>query len=173
MSIHRHAVLVVLTGAVLLACDSQEATAPTVSPSETANVVASVTGSGHITREDGSKRHFTISALRRADGAASGEYNLVSGSGSVRLHGTVTCLTVVGNRAFIGGTIDAFNIDFGVPLFGVAIELVDNGEGAAAAPDEISNVFFFVNGPEEIQEYCDDHPIGPVMPIDDGNISVR
>jgi len=76
-------------------------------------------------------------------------------------------------RAFVGGTIDRFNVDFGTPLFGVAIELVDNGEGGGAAPDEISNVFFFINGPEEIQQYCDDHPLGPVLPIDDGDISVR
>jgi hypothetical protein len=169
----RHAVLCVLGGAALLACDQPAEPAPAGSLATTSGVNASVSGSGHITREDGSKRHFTISANRRADGTTTGQYNLVSGSGAVRLHGDVTCLTVIGHRAFVGGTIDRFNLDFGTPLFGVAIELVDNGEGAVAGPDEISNVFFFVNGPEEIQAYCDDHPVGPVMPIDDGNISVN
>jgi len=173
MRAHRFTALLALGGAALLACDHPAEPRPAEALASSRGVAASVTGAGHITREDGSKRHFTISATRRADGTTTGEYNLVSGAGAVRLHGPVTCLTVIGNRAFVGGTIDRFNVDFGTPLFGVAIELVDNGEGGGAAPDEISNVFFFINGPEEIQQYCDDHPLGPVLPIDDGDISVR
>jgi len=173
MLAYRHAALSALGSAFLLACDQSMEPTPAVSLAQSPGVTASVSGSGHITREDGSRRHFTIAGARRADGTTTGEYNLESASGAVRLHGSVTCLTVIDNRAFVGGTIDRFNLDFGTPLFGVAIELVDNGEGGAAGPDEISNVFFFVNGPEEIQQYCDDHPVGPVMPIDDGNISVR
>jgi len=173
MHAHGHVAMALIGTVAMLGCD--QPAAPTMTPSLSAAGItaASVTGSGHITREDGSKRHFTISAIGRAEGTATGEYNLVSGSGAVLLHGSITCLTVIGNRAFAGGTVDRFNLDFGVPLFGVAIELVDNGEGKGAPPDEISNVFFFVNSPNEIQQYCDDHPLGPVMPIDDGNISVR
>lgn len=150
-------------------------------------IVASATGSGHQQRADGSLRKFTISAVAHADGTASGQYDLMVGPLDflkadgisppvLRLHGTVTCLTVVGSSAFIGATVDANTnaaLFFGREDFtGAAIELIDND--GTGQPDEISAVaVYFPETGSTPQDYCDDPVPGPVSPIDQGNITVR
>lgn len=151
--------------------------------------VSSATGSGHVFRPDGSIRKFTISAVQHTDGSVSGQYDLKLGPLQIlkdlgerppvlSFHGTITCMTVDGNRAYLGGVVDAQKngaLFFGRDDFtGVAIELVDNGHGAAAAPDEISSVFvYFPETPSTPQDYCDAPAPGPVFPIDAGSITVR
>lgn len=135
-----------------------------------------VTGAGHIDRDPSAAmdlRRFTISAIGHADGSASGQYQLVIGPAAVKAHGTITCVTRSGNRAFIGGTVDRRNIFEEFDITGVSIEVVDNGSGPGAAPDEVSNVGFFVANPGGPQQFCDDAVPGPTMPITQGDISVR
>ena len=100
-------------------------------------VVASVTGSGHIwsTRpgDDENRpalRDFTIAATKSVDGSVGGHYNLVTASG-LDVKGTVTCLNVVGNRAFVGATWES-NPEFPFEIVGVALEFVDGGNGQEA-----------------------------------------
>jgi hypothetical protein len=69
MRAHRFTALLALGSAALLACDHPAEPRPAEALASSRGIAASVTGAGHITREDGSKRHFTISATRRADGA--------------------------------------------------------------------------------------------------------
>lgn len=168
------------------ACDSAptspqaEAGPTTVRAEARSDAVMSVTGSGHrrLDPEDpGSLRRFTISAIGHADGSASGQYNLVIGPNDIAVHGTVTCVNVVGNRAFVGGTVDRALLPYPpeivAQITGVAIELVDNGTGPDAPADEISSTAFYLNMPEGPQQWCDDATPGGVGPIEQGNITVR
>lgn len=135
-----------------------------------------VTGGGHVDRDPSPAmdlRRFTLSAIGHANGSVSGQYELVVGPAAVKVHGTITCVTRSGNRAFIGGTVDRRNIFEEFDITGVAIEVVDNGSGPGAPPDEVSNVGFFVAAPGGAQAFCDDAAPGPTMPITQGNISVR
>jgi len=151
--------------------------------------VSIAAGSGHVPGPESSLRKFTVSAVQHADGSTSGEYDLKLvpldllkeldiNPPLLSFHGTVTCMKVVGNSAYLGGVVDSQEngeLFFGRDDFtGVAIELIDNGEGPTAAPDEISSVFvYFPETPSTPEDYCDDPAPGPVFPIDQGNITVR
>ena len=120
-------------------------------------------------------RRFTFAAHKRADGAVSGHYNIVAASG-LHIEGEVTCLNVVGGRAWVGGT---FRNAQPAPPFtpvGVVFEVLDGGTGPAAG-DQISNLGIFAAElgatEENVQEFCDDAIPGPIAPIDLGSIAVR
>lgn len=193
MKAHRNAAGVATLAMIFLACSgSGEAVqGPDVTPqaSLAGGVSAAATGSGHVKRPDGSIRKFTINAVKHANGGVSGNYDLELGPLQLlkddgitppllRFHGTITCMTVIGNSAYLGGEVRSHQngeLFFGRDDFtGVAIELIDHGEGPQAAPDEISSLFvYFPETPSTPQDYCDDPTPGPVFPIDQGNISVR
>ena len=106
-------------------------------------ITALATGSGQITR-GGEWRTFEFTALTDASGVSSGQGELHSRSGDLRVHLNVTCLSVQGNVAVVSGTVsDSTNAAF---PFGVGnsilFAVMDNGEGANAPPDEISLTFF-------------------------------
>ncbi|MGD2070267.1 MAG: hypothetical protein PVI57_16445 [Gemmatimonadota bacterium] len=195
--IRRPFALVAALAVGVTAC--QDSTGPTQPPSRAMStvtsadaetgVVASATGSGHVKQPDAGIRKFTISALKRADGSVSGQYDLKSGPQDLlkefevsppllSFHGTITCMTVIGNSAYLGGTVDSHingDLYFGTDDFtGVAIELIDNGDGPDSAPDQISSVAVYLpTTPSTPQDYCDDPAPGSVFPIEQGNISVR
>jgi hypothetical protein len=153
------------------------------------SVVNRVTGSGHVdisSADDRAIRHFTISARKHADGTVSGSYRLKIGPSDLTLAGTVTCLTVVGSTAFVGGTVDANPFPF--PLFGVAIELIDNGTASAdpdnatdddvdppaGVRDRVSPIGIFVTpGDDQAADYCANPIPGPTMAVDFGNLTIR
>ena len=183
---------VVTLGLVFGACaDSSHPTAAFDLPTEgvqpasvgSVGVIASVTGSGHRVLQEGASdrvvRKFTVTANGMSDGSASGRYNLVLGSADLQLRGGVSCVNVVGNRAFVGGDVDPgylakiFPPPIAAQITGVALELVDHGEGPGAAPDEVSRIGLFLANPDGPQDWCDAAEPGPVDPIDFGNIQVR
>lgn len=141
-------------------------------------VIASVTGSGHLwsnppgDEDRPALRNFTIAATKAADGSVRGHYNLLTATGT-HVKGTITCLNVVGDRAFVGGTWES-NPEFPFEIVGVALEFVDGGNGANAV-DQISSLGFYPADffdETDVQAYCDDALEGPVMPIDLGSIRV-
>jgi hypothetical protein len=104
-------------------------------------VVASATGSGHMVRPDGTLRSFSFSARSYADGTSSGELQLNSRSFDVVVHIKIDCLRVVGNVAHMSGRITRVsNPDEGEVGELNRVEVRDNGEGAAAAPDQVSTI---------------------------------
>ena len=113
-------------------------------------------------------RTFAFTAKNRSDGTAQGQYQIdnrdVSGS---REHGTVTCLEVQGNQAWIGGVITASSIPGreGTPR---VFRVVDNGEGSGSPPDQAS--FFEVPLPGVT---CHTMTPMPLETLEGGNIQVR
>ncbi len=181
MSILAKLFIAAVTCTVILAgCQDQEPVSP-VEPGESSptslskkNVIQSVTGSGHLTL--GEFRTFTFSARKYADGSVDGEWQLISRTGNgAKLHGNVLCLTIVGNKAWIGGEIERGPAAFSTPpnnhnLF----QVIDNGEGANAPPDQIS--LMSVGQPiAAVTWWCtapDPHLI-PILNIEQGNVQIR
>jgi len=120
-------------------------------------------------------RRFTVNAQKQTDGTVTGHYNLVAASG-LHIEGVVTCLNIVGDRAFIGGTFRNAQPAPPFTAVGVAIEVVDGGSGPAAV-DQISPLGIFAAelGATEadVQAFCDDAVQGPVSPIDLGSINLN
>ena len=159
----------------LAACDA--ATDP-VQPeaeraaSETADasaVVASATGSGHV-ESAGEPRTFTFSAVRQGDGSVQGESQLVIHAFDAYWHTRIECLTVVGNRAFMGGTITTAS---GAPIVEGTKSFFwveDNGDDGT---DRISIAAFNADQ-DALDEFCalDNNPL-PGADILEGNVTVR
>ena len=138
------------------------------------------TGSGHWVTITGARRTFTFNAIRHSDGTVSGEAQLFNRRTGFLAHAELICMTVIGNRAWIGGIIkhsgggfcDDTNMYFNVQ---------DNGEGPERQTDLLSAAEVCdVSGEEAValvEAYCDSagatDPALPVRPIEDGNIQVH
>ena len=150
--------------------DEIEAFAPVLVSGGVAHgpVVALATGSGHqLAGPDNELRTFAFTAVKRADGYVTGEFQMDNRSRDVRAHGTVTCLSVDGNLAWVGVVIDWVRADGATSIEPGQARgwlVVDNDEGSAAGPDEISGLRQFDN--------CEDRPGLSTSPVVAGNIQV-
>ncbi|HWN19926.1 MAG TPA: hypothetical protein VNO19_13510 [Gemmatimonadales bacterium] len=174
-----------VVGLALAACTGdQAALAPEAGPRalQAGAVTASVTGSGHHTRivagvED--LTTFSFTAQQRADGTTSGQYQYTFRAAGFSVHGPVTCLSIRGNEAWIGGTVG--HIKSPDPedqsLVGADMwwRLEDNGEGASDAPDRTTGVGFAFSGSTITAEsWCRDQPALLILrDVESGNIEVR
>lgn len=169
--------LLVLVPVATMGCESDPTSTPQTAFNVAADngVVASVRGSGHIRRADGTYRVFTLNAVRLADGQVSGRYNLENPGpeSPLRVKGNITCFVVDGNSAYIAGDVDRFDAN-PFPSFpgGMAVEIIDNGQGVGAAPDLVSPLFF-TETQQEVLDYCADPAPGPVLTVLNGNFEVR
>ena len=157
-------------------CSDQPLTSPdtlSVSPNFDANpVVERATGSGHFDDfrfpPDPDLRTFSFTALGRADGSTTGQWELLNHNFPVRVHGVIECISVNGNSAWFAGTTtlsdDASNV--GVIR---AFRVVDNGEGSGAAADEVS----FTPAVGDAQAWCDAQIQIGTNPIEEGNVRIR
>ena len=169
-----------LSLAVLAACEDAP-TAPDAPPTVTAHqgsrVVASATGSAHRER-NGRLLVYTFTAQQKADGSATGTYHvdfqdLLPGEPElrVRFDVDVTCMSTVGNRAFVAGIIS--NVDGPIVQEGTVsyFFVTDHGEGDAV--DEISAVRINDVAGED-QVFCDEQPtLLDTVVIEKGNVQVR
>ena len=109
---------------------------------------------------------YGITAQQMVDGSVSGHLQWLRESDHFQYRGTVTCLTVVGNRAFILGEAtqpDAAHF----PYFAIALE--DNGEGEhTTMPDRVSSLNLLPVAPSCGQRF----PV-PVVDWTNGNVQVR
>ncbi len=136
-----------------------------------AGVLESARGGGHYHVVGGALRTFAFTAKNRADGSTQGQYqvNNRDAAGS-REHGTVTCLEVDGNDAWIGGVITHSSIP-GREGTRRVFRVVDNGEGSDDPPDQASPLIM-----GDALVTCRTRPIPPALPVQDlegGNIQVR
>jgi hypothetical protein len=135
-------------------------------------VVASATGSAHRIRAD-ELWVLAFNAVKRADGTTTGEARIDRKDLGISWNLEVTCLTVEGNTAWIGGIIRNARgpiIQEGTVSY---FYVVDNGEGADAPPDVASAVRINDLAGRD-QEFCNLRPLAlPPSPIAHGNIQVR
>ena len=116
---------------------------------------------------------FGFTARLAGDGTADGwfTYRDVEDGVPFSTNGPVTCLTVIGNDAWIGGDIRSSN-DPTVVGLGAWWHVTDNGEGANAPPDVTS--FLGIGSLAQTQAFCDSHPAYRFpFAIDGGNIQVH
>jgi len=133
-----------------------------------AGVTESARGGGHWHVVGGALRTFAFTAKNRADGTAQGQYQVnnrdVSGS---KEHGTVTCLEVVGNEAWIGGVITHSSVP-GREGTRRLFHVVDRGEGSEDPADQASTIIVALT-----VEECHTRPVLPPQDLEGGNIQVR
>ncbi|WP_420126273.1 hypothetical protein [Longimicrobium sp.] len=136
-------------------------------------VVQSINGNADIQAPEGLRR-MEIHARKSADGTVSGRFFLKQRWGDEDTYeADVVCFTIVGNRAYVGGVLTKVN---GVPYEEYAsfrLVMVDNGEGASAAPDQSSQAFSFQQ-PGQPQLFCSNASL--VLPMYDlvrGNLQIR
>lgn len=120
---------------------------------------------------------LAFNAVRYDDGSVRGqiEYQQSALGDAFRFHGTVTCIAVYdGNRAKFGGPItrsDDPTIPVGVYMW---FTVVDNGQGAASAPDRSS--IFGIGDNAANEAFCaSDAPPNPLFSADvtSGDIRVN
>jgi len=139
-----------------------------------AQVVASATGSGQI-HVSGDLRTFTFNAQTDSSGTTTGQTQAISRAGGIKWHGTLNCLSVVGNVATMSGVVT--DISPATPPFFVVgspilFQVIDNGEGSNPPPDLISLTFFFGTPPGTT---CTAPGLGvfATIPVEHGNVQVH
>jgi hypothetical protein len=116
---------------------------------------------------------FGFTATTKSDGSADGwfTYRDVEDGAPFSAGGPVTCLTVIGHDAWIGGVIRGSN-DPTVEGLGAWWHVTDNGEGPNDPPD--LTTFLGVGSLAATQAFCDNHPPYRFpFAIQGGNIQVR
>ena len=178
----------------LLACEpvlQPEANSPNFHRGGGRIVLRSVKGHGRFT----TFRTFAFSALEHPDGTVTGQWAATNEALGLRGRGAITCFTIVGNAAWIGGPIEAFPsdpdrvgrdavwrvvdnghrvVDNGHGAHRVVDNghrVVDNGHGAHAAPDQISQ--FVQPGAGGASSHCLDTPNLDLNDLEAGDIQVR
>lgn len=149
-------------------------------PAQANAVVASASGNSQFKIRDMfgfeliDVRVFAFTVRKYADGSVQGHYEHRSFDDGEKFYvrGPLTCLNVIGDRAWVGGLI----ADSSAPVLeGLEMwfQVQDNGEGAQAAPDWSTLVGASpVEG--SAQEYCDDAPpVNFPFDIEHGNIQVK
>jgi len=119
---------------------------------------------------NGALQTYSFNAIQNKNGSVNGHLTLDSRGQNINLQGDVTCLSIIGNQAIIGGIIThitpnsdpSFFFLLGQPF---VIRVVDNGEGANDPTDMVSDV----NAPAD----CSFGPFLPLVPIEAGNINVN
>ncbi|HEU4561726.1 MAG TPA: hypothetical protein VFS20_28130 [Longimicrobium sp.] len=136
-------------------------------------VAQSISGNADINAPEGLRR-MEIHARKSTDGTVSGKFIIRQQWGDENtLEADIVCFTIVGNRAFVSAVLTAVN---GVPYedyFSFRVVMVDNGEGANAAPDQASQAFSFQQ-PGQPQLFCNNASL--VLPMHDlvrGNLVIR
>jgi hypothetical protein len=135
-------------------------------------VVQSATGGAH--RLSGGEMFvLSFNANKRADGSVTGRYHVDVMSLGATFDVDVTCLSVDGNKAWIGGIIE--NSDSPIVRDGTVsyFYVIDNGEGADALTDIISGLRINDLAGRDLV-FCAERPLQlSSRPIDFGNIQVR
>jgi hypothetical protein len=133
-------------------------------PVSHSRVVASVAGSTHLLLGPATfgvtvqQDPLAYDAVRLADGRVGGHwsYDYYEAGVHLKFSGRVTCLTVHGNRAWVGGPIDATTDPTSVGL-GAWWQVADLGSGRhPVVPDQTT--FAGIGTLEATQAYCDTAP---------------
>lgn len=126
---------------------------------------AKATGSGHFfdERGDGGYRNFSFTAQ-----STGGQWQLVSRAAEVRVHGSVDCVSVVGNEAWFAGPTTQSDVPEQIGIVR-GFYVVDNGQGNNNPPDQISLAF----PAGDAQAWCDIMPQTSLNDVENGNVKVH
>ncbi len=179
--------VVAVLALALAACTGEAPTAPE-SPPPGQDLVATeaifapgdaahvVTGKGTLWAPDPWNEYVNISFTARSmpDGSASGywHHQFRSRTPEGRVFIKVTCLTVVGNEAWMGGYAVQAGAESNVGRpFGLRV--VDNGEGTGAV-DQMTRTIWPGGLGGEPSDFCANTPTDqPLWPLAGGNVQVR
>ncbi len=91
----------------------------------------------------GCDANFSLTAVKKADGSVSGQWQDTFAGGGGGIHVAVDCMNIVNNGAVIGGVITHGNVG-GEDVSGLRAltAVVDNGRSANDLPDQLSFSFF-------------------------------
>jgi hypothetical protein len=128
----------------------------------------SATGSGHFTLA-GELRTFTFNAVTHTDGTVTGEAQLDARATGFSEHLQIDCLQVIGNTAYMSGTITRSSREDFVGGTGV-FSVQDNGEGNNNNEDQISLLHSLL---EPAPGQCELEHRLPDQPIEEGNVQVH
>jgi hypothetical protein len=137
-----------------------------------AQVVASATGSGQI-HISGELRTFTFNAKTDSSGVTTGQTEAFNRSSGTKWHGTIDCLSIVGNVATMSGVVtdvSPANPPFFVVGSHILFQVIDNGEGSNPPPDLISLTFFYGTG---TNPGCTGFGVFATIPVEHGNVQVH
>ncbi|HYP21157.1 MAG TPA: hypothetical protein VEY08_13880 [Chloroflexia bacterium] len=143
-------------------------------------VIESMTGSGHFTGSNGEFVSFAHNAVKQADGSVTGHYVINLRSLDAVFKGPITCLQVVGNRAWVGGIAESVtSSNPNLAAFEgqeMWFQVADNGEGANDPPDMTTSIGLTPVGgpPGQAAAYCANMPPPRTfLVVEKGNIQVR
>ena len=167
---------------ILSACGGADlAVAPEQVSLASASGPLRLTGSGHHFRTVAGETElttFSFNAVRHADGSVTGRYQYDFRAAGFSIHGPVTCLTVNGSQAWVGGVVDKVitdDPDFAASLLGVDMwwRSKDLGEGLTSADSTTGLGFKFATTTITAASWCQDQPVLLVMrAVDDGGIQL-
>lgn len=116
---------------------------------------------------------YGFQAQISADGSVKGKAVFQFRPQDARFFGDITCFQVNGNDAWMGGELTQVDAEGFPPLpIYFVWQVRDNGEGAAAASDQVSVVLLSLN--PAFPELCKQEPVSPapLIDLDNGNIQV-
>jgi len=128
----------------------------------------------------GCDKNLSLTAIQDADGSVKGQYtdrwgDVVS-SGAIGFHAVITCVSVVGNEAWISGVITQGRTGPGgvYDLAGlrVGIRVRDNGTSANDPADQTSWSYLDAPGNPPFQP-CTEHPDYPLVDLVQGQVVVK
>lgn len=164
----------------LAACSQGSRSASPLAPSDVTGaasegVVQSASGSAHRIRPlpDGELWVLTFNADKRADGTVTGTAHIDRKDLDAAWDVDVTCMSVVGNRAWIAGIVR--NARGAIPRDGTVsyFYVTDNGEGADSVLDRASAIRINDVAGQD-RAFCTDRPVVlPDSEIAHGNVQVR
>ena len=140
-------------------------------------VEQSVTGHVEFDNPNGGGRHvrYSVSAIRDSNGFVRGEVEelIQTQDGQVILHGhgTVTCFTVNGNIARIGGLVGHVVPPANSLFPDFRLTVVDNGEGNNELPAVATPIVVGPSG--TAQQHCDTGFSINVFPLEKSSIQIR
>ena len=118
-------------------------------------------------------QNFSFQARENQDGSITGsiEFNCRQ-PWSGRVHGTIDCMTIVGNQATMSGVATHSDIEGYPPGSLFWFRVVDNGEGNNSDPDQFSDVWGVPEG-YPCTESLESHPLYEIFDIEHGNVQVK
>ncbi len=115
-------------------------------------------------------RHFSFHARVKNNGSVQGSGVLTYVGGQRNLKFDIDCLEVIGNHAIMSGVITRDNQFPELEGRLCWFEVMDNGEGANAAPDQMA---LFYTGIDPAVYTCSNDFNVPLYDIEGGNVQVK